>query len=198
MTQANYVTFSNNVDTRFLNPFEKGQSKGASFFGHRYGNAQFIFIVCATISLFLIQLLSDDFNKALIMILLILYYIYLYYNLSCFLVPDNHERCFTLAWTCITTVIFITIIVLFHNSIFKKKENKKSKKNIGGHKQTNLLANLNDNFNILINQIKGGDNCDKKEKHTGGDNCDKTDKYSGGENKNITLEEYLKSQAEMN
>lgn len=182
MTQANFVTFSNNVDTRFLNPFEKGQSKGASFFGLRYGNAQFIFIVCAIISLFLIQLLSYDFNKVLIMILLILYYIYLYYNLSCFLVPDNHERCFTLAWTCIITVIFITIIVIFHNSIFKKKENKK---NIGGHKQTNLLTNLNDNFNILINQIKGGDNCDKKKR------------YTGGEDKNITLEEYLKRPAEM-
>ena len=184
MTQANYVSYSNNMDSRFLNPFEKGLSKGASFFGQRYGNAQFIFIICATISLGLIQLLSSDFNKTLIMIILISYYLFLYYNLSCYLIPDNHERCFVLAWICIATVILITILVLFHNAIFKKKY-------IGGHNENNLFANLKEN---IYDKILGGTKYKK-----GGSNCNKRKKYEGGEEdkeQNLTLEEYLKSQLE--
>ena len=153
MTDANNVSYTSNLDTRFLNPFGRGLSKSGSYFGRRYGNAQFIFIICAIISLTLIQLLSNDVNKRLLMIFLVLYYIFLYYNLSCYIIPDNHERCFVLAWMCIATVIFMSILILFHKDIFKKKEVK------GGEKKTNILKTLKDELNKYI----GGDNCDKKE-----------------------------------
>ena len=170
MTDANSVSYTNNLDNRFLNPFGRGLSKSKSYFGRRYGNVQFIFIICSIISLVLIQLLSNDVNKRLLMISLVLYYIFLYYNLSCYIVPDNHERCFVLAWICIATVIFISILILFHNDIFKKRSVK------GGDKrnETNILKTLKNELNKYI----GGDNCNKKKKYIGGDNCNKKKKYN--------------------
>ena len=127
MTDSNKVTYSSNLDPRFLNPFEKGLDN--RMFGYRYGNAQFIFILCAFASLLTIGFFSTDIDKTFVIILLTLYYIFLYYNVSCYLAPDNHERCFVLAWICIVTVILITILVLFHKSIFRKSNDKK---NVGG------------------------------------------------------------------
>ena len=167
MTDSNKVTYSSNLDPRFLNPFERGIEN--KMFGHRYGNAQFIFILFALVSLLTIGFFSTDIDKTLVMILLTLYYIFLYYNVSCYLVPDNHERCFVLAWICIVTVLFITILVLFHKSIFKKpKDNKniggasckkKSRKckrsNNGGsgHKKKNIMGG-NDHIEDLMKNIR--------------------------------------------
>ena len=199
MTEANYVSYTKNIDSRFLNPFETGDSKKQVFFGHRYGNAQFIFLICAIVSLISIQIKSQDFNKNLIMIMLVLYYIFLYYNLSCYLIPDNHERCFVLAWMCIATVILITIIVLFHKDIFKKKQ-------VGGNTHSDLFDNIKQ-------YLDGGAHCNKKKKDfdggnsyehdlfgnikqyfLGGTNCNKK-KYEGGTKKeNITIEEFLRNE----
>ena len=200
MTDANYVSYTKNIDSRFLNPFETGDSKKQIFFGHRYGNAQFIFLVCAIISLILIQIKSQDFNKNLIMIMLVLYYIFLYYNLSCYIIPDNHERCFVLAWICIATIIFITIVILFHKDIFKKRQ-------VGGNTHSDLFDNIKQ-------FLDGGANCNKKKKDRydggasyehdlfgnikqyflGGTNCDKKEYEGGAKKENITIEEFLRNE----
>jgi len=151
MPDCNYVIKTDIMDTRFLNPFHTGKSNKNEFFGRRYGNAQLVFIICAIISLGLIQLILKDYNKNLIMILLLLYYIFLYYNLSCYIIPDNHERCFILAWICIITIFIITTIILFHNDIFKKKYT-------GGDK------NIYYTFFGKKTSKNGGSNCNKNEK----------------------------------
>jgi hypothetical protein len=199
MTDASYVSYTKNIDSRFLNPFEKGDSKKQIFFGYRYGNAQFIFLVCSIISIILIQIKSQDFNKNLIMIMLILYYIFLYYNLSCYLVPDNHERCFVLAWSCIATIIFITIIILFHKDIFKTRQ-------VGGNTYSGLFKGIKQYF-------VGGSNCNKKKKQyeggnnyehdlfknikkyfVGGTDCNKKEYQGGSKKENITIEAFLRNE----
>lgn len=174
MTDSNKVTYSSNLDPRFLNPFEKGIEN--KMFGYRYGNAQFIYILCAFASLLTIGFFSSDIDKTFIIISLVLYYIFLYYNLSCYLVPDNHERCFVLAWICIVTVIFITILVIFHKSIFKKskkiggalcKKCKKKHKGAGNSYKEEKYGGDNHVEELMKNQ-KGAGNYYKEEKYKGG------------------------------
>jgi hypothetical protein len=176
MTDSNKVTYSSNLDPRFLNPFEKGIEN--KMFGYRYGNAQFIYILCAFASLLTIGFFSSDIDKTFIIISLVLYYIFLYYNLSCYLVPDNHERCFVLAWICIVTVIFITILVIFHKSIFRKskkiggahckKKCKKCKKKGGGDNNKEEKYGGDNHVEELMKNQTGAGSCYKEEKYKGG------------------------------
>lgn len=212
MFQSGTVSKSSIFDMTFLNPFVSISKNNKEFMvGTRFGNAQFIYIIIAIISLVLVGFLSDDINKTVILIALVIYYIFLYYNLSCYLIPDNHERCFLLAWICIATVIFITLIVLFHESLFNikskvKKENKVSgggKKNLGGKhckkcKKKKGGDSHEEEINTLMKNQKGsgldhknyedyasygGDNCYEKEKKGGGGNYYKEEeKLMGGDN----------------
>ena len=148
------VKHSHVFDYKFMNPFTKlSKSHKSLTMGYRYGYSQLIYILCAVISLLLIGFLSSDINKTFILISLLIYYIFLYYNLSCYLIPDNHERCFVLAWICIISILFITLIVLFHRNIFRSP-NKTDK-------------------------TKGGRHCKKYKKHKGSGNC-KSEEKGGG------------------
>jgi hypothetical protein len=218
--QNGSVSNSGMFDMTFLNPFISISKNNKEFMvGTRFGNAQFIYIICAIISLVLIGFLSDDINKTLILISLVIYYIFLYYNLSCYLIPDNHERCFLLAWICIITVIFITLIVLFHENLFNiksKKENskvkggkhckkckdKKSKKEkVGGDSDEEKIESMNNQkgnglyHSNTYYELEGGGNCNshnEEEKITGGGNCNshnEEEKITGGGNCNSHNEE---------
>ena len=85
--QNGSVSNSGMFDMTFLNPFISISKNNKFMVGSRFGNAQFIYIICAIIGLVLIGFLSDDINKTLILISLVIYYIFLYYNLSCYLIP---------------------------------------------------------------------------------------------------------------
>ena len=77
--QHGSVTNSTFFDMTFLNPFKSVSKNNKEFMvGERFGNAQFIYIIIAIISLVLIGFLSDDINKTLILIALVIYYIFLY------------------------------------------------------------------------------------------------------------------------
>ena len=184
------VKHSHLFDVTFLNPFKtliKNNKKIDT--GTRFGYAQLIYILCAVISLLLIGFLSDDINKVFILVSLVIYYIFLYYNLSCYLIPDNHERCFILAWICIISILFITLIVLFHRNIFYK-----SNKSVGGRHCKKNKKKYNEEkggenhseetLNKFVN-YKGSGNCNNEEK-VGGRHCKKNKKKyneeKGGKN----------------
>ena len=132
MTNANIgtVTETNFYDMRFLNPFEK--LPNGAFYGSRYGYVQFIYIICSIISLIAVFFYSTDKNKLPLQIFfLIISYFLLYYNLSCLLVPNDHERCYLVVWICLLCLIMSTVLTVFGESLFKNI-NKSINKKTGG------------------------------------------------------------------
>ena len=132
MTNANVgtVTRTHFYDIRFLNPFEKLPNGG--YFGERYGYIQFIYIACVLISL--ISVIFYSTNKSNLrpqLFFLIISYFVMYYNLSCLLIPNDHERCYTVVWMFLLGVIISTVLTMFGESLFKNI-NKFINKQIGG------------------------------------------------------------------
>ena len=162
MTNANIgtVTGTSFYDMRFLNPFEKLPNGG--YFGERYGYIQFIYIVCALISLISVIYYSSNKSKLpLQLLLLFISYFVMYYNLSCLLIPNDHERCYLVVWMFLLSVIVSTVLTIFGESLFK-------------------------NINKFINKKTGGAHCYKKDEddeQTGGAHCykkDEDDEQTGG------------------
>ena len=165
MTNANIgtVTGTSFYDMRFLNPFEKLPNGG--YFGERYGYIQFIYIVCALISLVSVIFYSTNKSKLpLQLVFLFISYFVMYYNLSCLLIPNDHERCYLVVWMFLLGVIVSTVLTIFGESLFK-------------------------NINKFINKKTGGAHCYKKDEddddddtQTGGSGCHKKtkDEQTGG------------------
>ena len=112
-------------DFRFLNPFYKMDhgEKGAMY-GTRYGYAQFIYIAFAFISLIIVAIYSNSKTVLLQVIILFVTYFFMYYNLSCYLVPNNHDRCTVLVFLMILFVIASTLLSILSSSILKDASNK--------------------------------------------------------------------------
>ena len=105
-------------DFRFLNPFEK--LPNGSFFGNRGGNIQFIYLVCVLISLISIFLYSTNKSKLILQIFfLCISYFVMYYNISCLLIPNDHQRCYGVAWMFLLIIIMSTVLTIFGESLFK-------------------------------------------------------------------------------
>ena len=160
MTNANVgtVTRTHFYDIRFLNPFEKLPNGG--YFGERYGYIQFIYIACVLISLISVILYST--NKSNLrpqLFFLIISYFVMYYNLSCLLIPNDHERCYTVVWMFLLGVIISTVLTMFGESLFK-------------------------NINKFINKQIGGAHCYKKNEDEDEDEDDEQTGGSGCHNKN--------------
>jgi hypothetical protein len=112
------VKESGMFDVRFLNPFEK--LPNGNFFGTRYGYIQFIYLGCVLISLISVFIYSSDKSKLPLQLLfLIISYFVMYYSLSCLLIPNDHERCYFVAWTFLLSVIISTVLSIFGESLFK-------------------------------------------------------------------------------
>ena len=109
-------------DLRFLNPLEKfGSSK---YFGQRYGYVQFIFIGCTILSLIMVGVYSKKNETLLLrMFLLCVSYFLLYYNISCLLIPNNHERCWMFVWLFLISVIISTALSIFGESLMVNIKN---------------------------------------------------------------------------
>lgn len=152
MTNANIgsVTGTSFYDMRFLNPFEKLPNGG--YFGERYGYIQFTYIACALISLISVIFYSTNKSKLpLQLVFLFISYFVMYYNLSCLLIPNDHERCYLVVWMFLLGVIASTVLTIFGESLFK-------------------------NINKFINKKTGGAHCYKKDEdeddeQTGGSGC---------------------------
>jgi len=134
-------------DFRFLNPFEK--LPNGSFFGNRGGNIQFIYLVCVLISLISIFLYSTNKSKLILQIFfLCISYFVMYYNISCLLIPNDHQRCYGVAWMFLLIIIMSTVLTIFGESLFK---------------------NINKLLNNKEKTIEGGSSCyknkDKKNKN---------------------------------
>ena len=172
-------------DFRFLNPFEKfGANK---FYGQRYGYVQFIFIACTIISLVMVGIYSKkDTNLLLKIFMLFITYFMLYYNISCLLVPNNHERCWILMWLFLICIIISTVLSIFGESLFinMKKiltgggshNDKKSKVTVGGGSSCGSQKDKKSKSTVGGKLLKffqlGGSSCgshkDKKSKITVG------------------------------
>ena len=128
------VKESGMFDVRFLNPFEK--LPNGNFFGTRYGYIQFIYLGCVLISLISVFIYSSDKSKLPLQLLfLIISYFVMYYSLSCLLIPNDHERCYFVAWTFLLSVIISTVLSIFGESLFKNIN--KFIKNLSSKKQMN-------------------------------------------------------------
>ena len=111
-SQWGYTPNSHFFDIRFLNPFER--TINGTFYGNRGGNIQFIYIVCALISLLSIFIYSNNKSKLpLQFIFLCISYFAMYYNISCLLIPNEHQRCTSMAWMFLLSVIMSTILTIF-------------------------------------------------------------------------------------
>ena len=150
------VTGTTFYDARFLNPFEK-YGQPPKFYGTRYGYVQFIFIICSLISLIAVFFYSTNKSKLpLQLFFLFISYFLMYYNLSCLLIPNNHERCYVVVWMFLLGVIISTILTIFGESLFK-------------------------NINRFIKHLQnGGAHCYKKDEQDGGAHCYKKDEQDGG------------------
>ena len=112
------VKESGMFDVRFLNPFEK--LPNGNFFGTRYGYIQFIYLGCVLISLISVFIYSSDKSKLPLQLLfLIISYFVMYYSLSCLLIPNDHERCYFVAWTFLLSVIISTVLSILENHYLK-------------------------------------------------------------------------------
>ena len=170
------VTETNFFDVRFLNPFEKyGTGLNEKFYGSRYGNVQFIYIACALISLICVFFYSSNKSKLpLQLFFLLISYFLMYYNLSCLLIPNNHERCYIVVWMFLLSLIMSTVLTIFGDSLFKninnfiKHLNKKTPPPQTGGKKNK--------------KVKGGAHCYKKDdEQKGGAHCyKKDDEQKGG------------------
>ena len=150
-------------DFRFLNPFYKMDhgEKGAMY-GTRYGYSQFLYIACAFISLIIVAIYSNSKTVFLQVVILSVTYFFMYYNLSCYLVPNNHDRCSVLVFLMILFVIASTLLSILSSSILKD-----ASKSIGSAFGTSIIKKP------PKEQQEGGAHCYKKDKkeQEGGDNC---------------------------
>ena len=202
------VKESGMFDVRFLNPFEK--LPNGNFFGTRYGYIQFIYLGCVLISLISVFIYSSDKSKLPLQLLfLIISYFVMYYSLSCLLIPNDHERCYFVAWTFLLSVIISTVLSIFGESLFKNInkfiKHLSSKKEMNGsgyshsHKNNYELLNGGDGHahkeekdmygagghahkkNKKYKKHLGGAHCNKKKiEQEGGGHCYKKDEQKGG------------------
>ena len=216
MTNANIgtVTESNFYDMRFLNPFEK--LPNGAFYGSRYGYVQFIYIICSIISLIAVFFYSTDKNKLPLQIFfLIISYFLLYYNLSCLLIPNDHERCYLVVWICLLCLIMSTVLTVFGESLFKNINKSINKKTGGAHCKNDKDGDMNggdghkkyeemngaggygykkddDMYGAgglkKYEEMNGGGGCKKKRKK-GGSNCSREKEKFGGAHCYKTQEE---------
>ena len=161
-----------NYDMRFLNPFRITNKVSGSnkIFGERYGYIQFIYIACILISLIFVFIHSSDTSKLpLKLLFLIISYFILYYGISCLIVPNDHERCYILAWLFLIGVIISTVLTIFGESLL-----------------VNIFKFIK---NLQKNPVSGGAHCYKKDEQDGGAGCHKKDEQEGGGNCNKSYEQ---------
>ena len=109
-------------DFTFLNPFAKTSED--IYFGTRFGFAQFILIIIGLlITVFL--LFYKKTKKLSYLVSFIIWFVLTYYNVSCILIPNNHEKCYLFNWISISlyimySIILIVTIIMFDN-ILKEK-----------------------------------------------------------------------------
>jgi hypothetical protein len=173
-TVAGYVTKTDAFyDLRFLNPFEKyGSDK---LFGQRYGYVQFIFIGCTILSLVMVGIYSKQNDTLLLkLFLLLISYFLLYYNISCLLIPNNHERCWMFVWLFLISVIISTVLSIFGESLMVNMKNiLTGGGSCGSHKKDD--------------EMNGGGSCGshkKDDEMNGGGSCGshkKDDEMNGGD-----------------
>ena len=184
------VKESSIIDARFLNPFEKyGTGLNEKFYGSRYGNVQFIYIACALISLLCVFIYSTNKSKLpLQLFFLTISYFLMYYNLSCLLIPNNHERCYVVVWLFLLSLIMSTVLTIFSDSLFKNInkfiKNVKTKQTLpqtGKKKEDDQIGGAHCNKKKKEDQM-GGAHCYKKndEDQMGGAHCNKKNEQDGG------------------
>ena len=188
-----YVENSHTFDYTFLNPFYKYDNH---FLGTRYGGAQFIFIICAIINMILpLFILPKDYYGVLkyYYVFFIIMSFFLYYNISCYIIPNNHERCYVWGvWLSLLVIIFQTCVSLFSVMLYKDVS-----KQLDSFSFLNMFKNSKVKISTTTNKKEEDKNEDKKDEdkkdedkkeedkkddeQTGGSNCHrKDDEQTGG------------------
>tara|TARA_Y100000389_G_C17321684_1_gene443417 strand:- start:278 stop:808 length:531 start_codon:yes stop_codon:yes gene_type:complete len=163
MSSAGYVKDSSIFDMTFLNAFHtdiKGNMLGA-----RYGYAQFILLICVVLVCFFSLLFMRKMGFYTI-VFYIIQWVFVYVGVSCYLIPNEHERCFIITWifSILPTVSFTLLIIIavmiggtimsaFRGGKKTKKLNTKKKTETKKPKTTDELLS-----NIYKNIINGGEN----------------------------------------
>ena len=94
-------------DFRFMNPLEKDLAQHGTTLGARYGGAQYILLFCLVAAVLTLTIIG---RSPIFAIIYTLMWIFVYYQVSCILIPDGSERCFLITWfQVILPWIFFTI-----------------------------------------------------------------------------------------
>ena len=165
MSSAGYVEKTSSAfSLTFLNAFHT-DLKG-NMLGTRYGYAQFILLICLVLVCFFSLVFMRIAGFFTIFIYMI-HWFFVYLSVSCYLVPNEHERCFLMTWIfsilpIIVGSIFVIFLVMIGGTVMstfrggkknkKEKEIKKKKETETNKPQTTdeLISN------IYKNIINGG------------------------------------------
>ena len=119
---------------------------------------------------------------------------FLYYNISCYIIPNNHERCYVWGvWLSLLVIIFQTCVSLFSVMLYKDVS-----KQLDSFSFLNMFKNSKVKISTTTNKKEEEKNEDKKkdedkkdedkkeedkkdDEQTGGSNCHrKDDEQTGG------------------
>ena len=179
-----YVEKSHTFDYTFLNPFYKYDN---SFLGTRYGGAQFIFIICAIINMILpLFILPKTYYSVLkyYYVFFIIMSFFLYYNISCYIIPNNHERCYVWGvWLSLLVIIFQTCISLFSVMLYK---------DISKQFDSFSFLNMFKNSKVEVNTTTNNKD-DKKKDDEKKDDKQKDDEQKDNEQNRAAVELFLEN-----
>lgn len=121
-------------DFRFMNPFEKDLAQYGTTLGARYGYAQYILLFCLVVAVLTLTIIG---RSPIVAVMYTLMWIFVYYHVSCLLIPEGSERCFLITWfQIIFPWIFFTIGLII--SIFMLSSLYKMLKKASKNKSVNI------------------------------------------------------------
>lgn len=164
MASAGYVAKNSSAfDLTFLNAFHTDIN--GNMLGARYGYAQFILIICLVLVCFFSLLFMQKMGFFTIMVY-VGYWIAVYLVVSCYLVPNEHERCFIITWlfsilpTIFFTFLLILAVIIGGSIMSTFKGGKEKEKKIKTKKETEKQSKTTDELlsDIYKNIVNGGGN----------------------------------------